>query len=130
MKSLSDYTQGPMTQLFTETGAFFAFSEDQLKEKTKSGVKYVAAGSGLVVEKEHYKRLIDGLELIISNGIAQDLNENGKNGVIRRELFNHESFYTNDITDCLDSLDRYNISPEEVAKAFSHIKRTEADSIY
>ena len=125
MKSLIDYTQSLMTDLFTETGAFFAFSEKQLNEQKQEGVKYIATDSGLIAPKEHYQKLMSGLESIHNAGIAQDLLENGKNGVIRRELFNHETFYTNDISNCVEALDGYNITAEEVAKAFSHIRRNE-----
>ncbi|MGR5097050.1 DUF7659 family protein, partial [Vibrio maritimus] len=40
MKYLSDYTQEKQTALFNETGAFFAFSNQQFDEAKKDGVKY------------------------------------------------------------------------------------------
>lgn len=123
--SLNRYTQEKQTALFESTGAFFAFSNDQLAGQKKDGITYVSLGSGLIVPKDNAKTLIDGLEKITAEGIKQDLAENGKEAIIRRELFNNECFYTGDISDCVAALSDYGISPSEIAEAYQRIRKTE-----
>lgn len=40
MESLTDYTESAYTQLFNETGAFFAFSNEQFEKGKQEGVTY------------------------------------------------------------------------------------------
>ena len=42
--------------------------------------------------------IIDDMDNVLKTGIAQDIKENGKEAIIRRELANHEASYTGDIT--------------------------------
>ena len=125
MKSLSNYTEEKQTELFLSTGAFFAFSNKQLAEKKQVNVKYVSVGLGLFVPKENAKSLIDGLESINDEGIKQDMAENGKDKIIRRELFNYECFYTGDVSDCVEALSEYGITREEIEAQYRHILNTE-----
>lgn len=116
--SLSNYTQEKQTALFESTGAFFAFSNEQLAEKKKEGVTYVSLGAGLIAPKSNAKALIEGLEKITSEGIKQDLEENGKEKIIDRELANYECYYTDDPSDCIEALEPYGITREEVLARF------------
>lgn len=125
MKYLSDYTQEKQTALFNETGAFFAFSNQQFDEAKKDGVKYCRITMGLICPVENTQKLIEGLESIQREGIAQDIKENDKTAIIRRELFNHECFYTNDITDCVDKLAEYSFTRDDIQNVFNHIRATE-----
>ena len=125
MKTLSNYTQEKQTELFRSTGAFFAFSNEQLAEKKKDNVIYVSLGSGLIVPKENAKTLVEGLENISAEGIKQDLAENGKDAIIRRELFNYECFYTGDVSDCVDVLAGYGITRQEIEAKYQQIRETE-----
>lgn len=65
------------------------------------------------------------LDSIAQEGIAEEIEENGKKAIIRRELFNHECFYTNDICDYVEKLEGYGISYDEVYEVFNHIPKTE-----
>ena len=125
MKYLSDFTQEKQTALFKETGAFFAFSQQQFEESKVEGVDYVSLVAGLVVPKENAKRLIEELEKIKIEGVNNDLDEHGKKAIIRRELFNHECFYTGDISDCVDKLASYKITEEEIQAQYEYILKTE-----
>ena len=118
MKSLSDYIQDKQTALFDETGAFFAFSNAQFEAKRQPDTVYCGFDGGMVVPKANAKKLLDGLAAIVDEGIAQDLAENGREAIIRRELANYECDYTGDITDCVEALERYDISAEEINAIF------------
>ncbi|EDK30745.1 hypothetical protein VSWAT3_25719 [Vibrionales bacterium SWAT-3] len=125
MKYLSHYIQDKQTQAFNEAGAFFAFSTKQFDEAKKEGVKYASLGMGLICPVDNAKQLMTSLDSIAQEGIAEDIEENGKKSIIRRELFNHECFYTNDICDCVEKLEGYGISYDEVYEVFNHIRKTE-----
>jgi len=125
MKALNNYTQEAQTNLFDSLGAFFAFSKDQFTRSMKDGVDYCTVGNGLVVPKENAKELVDGLESISKKGIEMDLAENGRKAIIRRELFNYECFYINDITDCVEALACYGIGSDEIRAEYSYILANE-----
>ncbi|EKG9563854.1 hypothetical protein O5P60_002664 [Vibrio parahaemolyticus] len=125
MKYLSDYTQQPQTALFDELGAFFAFSNKQFDESKKKGVEYVSLGMGMIVPKNNARELVSRLDEIQKEGIKQDIAENGKDSIIRRELFNHECFYTGDICDCVEKLKEYGYSYDDIYQVYSHICKTE-----
>ena len=125
MKYLSHYIQDKQTQAFNDAGAFFAFSNQQLDEAKKEGVKYASLGMGLICPVDNAKQLMTRLDSIAQEGIAEDIKENGKKAIIRRELFNHECFYTNEICDCVEKLEGYGISYDEIYEVFNHIRKTE-----
>lgn len=119
MKYLSDYMEAHQTKLFKETGAFFAFSEKQFMEKRLPGEKYVALDGGLFCLKGQEQILADGLERIYRECIKQDIEENGLDGVILRELGNHECWYVGDWQDGYDALIDYpGITKERVKHLF------------
>ncbi len=114
MNYLSDYTAKAQSELLKETGAFFAFSNQQFDEARTPGVEYVSLTTGLICPKDQAKTLWQGLEEIQQAGMKVDLEENGRVGVILRELGNHECQITGDITDAVDCLTPYGITREEV----------------
>ncbi len=118
MKYLSDYIEDKQTALFEKTGAFFAFGNDQLKEKAQPDTKYVSMGVGLICPKANAKELDEGLNLIHQQGIAEDIKENGIKAIIHRELGNHEAQITYDIDDTLMALGGYGITEEQVQAEF------------
>tara|TARA_B100001059_G_scaffold222859_1_gene247248 strand:+ start:138 stop:524 length:387 start_codon:yes stop_codon:yes gene_type:complete len=125
MKYLSHYIQDKQSQAFYEAGAFFAFSNQQFEDGKKEGVKYTSIGMCLICPTDSAKQLITRLDSIAQEGIAEDIKENGKKAIIRRELFNHECFYANDICDCVEKLEGYGISYDEIYEVFNHIRKTE-----
>ena len=118
MKYLSDYTQEHLTKAFEKHGAFFAFSKSQFDEKKVEGIKYVSDGTGMLVPKENYNALIEVIEEIHRNGIKQDIEENGIELIIKRELRNYECYYTGEIEDAVDALEDYGITYEQVKNVF------------
>ena len=118
MKTFNDYINDKHTKLFEETGTFFAFSSEQFKEKSKPGVKYADCGSGMICPKENVDKLLEGLKQARIEAVQEDLEENGKEAIIKRELMNHECFYTNDVEDAMRILKLYDCTLEEVKKTF------------
>lgn len=118
MKYLNDYTQEKTTKLLDNLGAFFAFSKKQFDEQMVPGTKYVNMNLGMICPKQNVIKMNYNYMYIVKEGIKQDIRENGKEGIIIRELYNHEAFYTGNIEDTHSCLDGYNITMEEVRKAF------------
>jgi hypothetical protein len=50
------------------------------------------------------------IQEITSGKIEKDLEGNGKDAIIERELNNFECFYASDIEDCIETLKRYGIT--------------------
>jgi len=124
MKTLSNYTEQALTEIFDETGAFFAFGDDQFAEKKKEGVTYRGMGGGLICPLENCLTLFEGIEEIHAAGIAKDIKENGIRAIIERELYNHECFYISDYSDAVDALKDYKITKEQVKKVYAEVYPT------
>ena len=118
MKFLTEYIEEKQSALFKELGVFFAFSNRQFDEAAVKGVTYVSMGMGMISPKEHVKELIEGLDTIHKEGMAEDLKDNGREGIIIRELYNHEAFYTCDTRSTFEAVEAYGITAQEVIQAF------------
>ena len=118
MKYLQDYQEQRQTELFTRLGTFFCFSGKQFKEGRKEGVKYSNMGSGMVTPDGTEIELIESLDTIYKESIEQDMKENGKDGIIKRELANHEAYYTGSIESTVEALEGYSITDEEILKVY------------
>ena len=114
MKYLSDYTKEATTELLKDTGAFFAFSNKQFDEQKQEGVTYCRLNSGTICPKANAQKLVEGMKSVFEAGIKRDLAENGKKGIIHRELGNHEYCITLDITDTSGALSGYGITDDEI----------------
>jgi hypothetical protein len=77
----------------------------------------VNMGQGMFCPSENVKEVIDQMDLIYKESIAEDMKQ-GKGKVILRELYNHECFYTGDITDCIEKLSDYPITEEEIKNVY------------
>jgi hypothetical protein len=127
MKHLQDYQEVAQTALFEKEHAFFAFGDDLKKEFNilkdngilLEGEKLTSIGAGLYVPTKNKKALIEGIDSIYKGAIAQDIKENGKEGIIIRELYNYECFYTGDISDAVDRLKPYGFTSDDICKAYS-----------
>ena len=60
--------------------------------------------------------------------IANDILDNGKEAVIRRELFFRECFWDGDIERCVDELEGYGITRCEILSMYLTIRETEIDN--
>ena len=118
MKTLSNYTEKAQTLLFKDKGVFFAFSDEQFNEQKKENVEYVSLGAGMICPKENAKDFLIKFNQISEQGIKLDMEENGKDKIIYRELCNYECFYVGDATDAIQALKRYNFSENEIMKVY------------
>ena len=126
MKYLQDYQEARQTELFNRLGTFFAFSTKQFNEAKKEGTKYINMGAGMLTPAGTEKELIDTLELIHNEAMAQDIKENGITGIIRRELYNHEAFYTGGINSTCEALEPYKeITKEMIRVEYNKIRSEE-----
>jgi|TARA_B110001469_G_C9382021_1_gene197975 hypothetical protein len=118
MNYLSDYTSAKQTQLLNDNGAFFAFSQKQLDEEKKEGVVYMSIAPGLIVPKINASKILKGFEAINTDGVKQDISENGIKAIIHRELANYEAQITGDISDTVQALEDYGITREQVSTEY------------
>lgn len=118
MKPLNSYTNDALTQLFNESGAFFAFSQQQFEMKKKEGVVYCSLGGGLISPKESAINVVESIANISKKGVEQYIAENGRRAIIKRELMNYECFYVGDVTDCVEALEEYGIEKDEIISVY------------
>lgn len=124
MKYLSHYIQDAQTELLNRLGGFFAFSQSQLDEQKKEGVEYASASFGLIAPKDNMKELLEGLENIYKLGIEKDKAENGIENIIKRELSNHEAYYTMSINATFNAISDYGVTREQVLEIFNKERLT------
>lgn len=127
MKYLSHYISEGQTKAFNECGAFFAFSDKQFAEGKKEGVKYVSLGGGMLCPKENASKLVEQLTAVHKSGVEQDIAENGIDGIIKRELANHEAYYTGDISSTVEALQMYDIATADVARVYNAERKNNQD---
>lgn len=120
MKYLQDYMNDRQTAALDKAGAFFAFSNKQFDEQKKPDVRYVSAGMGMICPKDTLQTLIAELDTIYTESVAQDIAENGLNAIIRRELNNHEAYYTRDLESTADALSAYPVTLEDIRAVFNN----------
>jgi len=123
MKYLQDYMNSGQDALFKEQKVFFAFNDEQVNEgMTKHSIpkeeKIVSLGSGMVCPKANARSVLQALDGIYRLGIEQDIKENGIDKIILRELYNHECFYVGDITDCVNKLEDYPITKNQIINIY------------
>lgn len=92
IKPLSHYLKAETAKLINETGAFFAHSEEDLKEKSKDGIKYVSLGAALVAPEENASETAAKFSQVRVNAMLSDIAENSLESIIERE----ETAYYND----------------------------------
>jgi len=103
-------------------GVFFAFSDTQFEEQKKEGVKYASVGAGCICPVDNVKPFIKAFDAIQKQGIAQDIKENGKAAIIERELANYECYWTSDISGCVDALEDYSFTVEDIQRVYNNTR--------
>ena len=71
------------------------------------------------------KSLSDYVQKCQKDGIDQDIKENGKFAIIRRELFNYECFYTCDLEPAIDELKEYGYNDTDIMEVFNNVRENE-----
>ena len=136
MPYLSDYIEQEQTKLMEELGVFFAFSEEQFKDgvaKNKhllpEGTKWAAMGAGMYMPSSNVDAFMRRHDQLVKKGIARDLAENGREGVLDRELANYEIGYSWDghhDPNFRDGIKGYGFTEEEIQQAYkTHMANNE-----
>lgn len=89
-------------QLITECSVFFAFSNEQFaanKTPLQDGEKYASIGAGGYMPKSKVNAFLNGLDEISAWEKAEIKKYKQIDECIKYELYNHECFYTHDLTD-------------------------------
>jgi hypothetical protein len=125
--------QDKFSQLITECGVFFAFSEKQFYEnKTplSEGEKYVSMGAGGYIPKgkvEAWKAGLKDIDKWYKVTMKQTKGLRREN--IAYELANHEAYYTCDISDTLEALGS-EYTAKEVWKVYHEERVKQNDLVY
>jgi hypothetical protein len=119
MNYLSDYINKSQTAILKKYGAFYAFSNQQFKDKMIDGVKYESRGMGLIVPLGKSKDLDIEIDALYKKGIQQDIVENGISKIIHRELANHECQITGDYQNVIELMSDYGITADQVHAEYS-----------
>lgn len=122
MKYLSDYTENGISEALEKFGGFFAFSDKQFNEAKKEGVKYTQIGHCLICPVENAIALSKAIIEVHDRAVQQDLQENGKDAIIERELYNYEAFYTGEIDDTVDAVKVYGFTHDDVLLVYRNIR--------
>jgi hypothetical protein len=113
--------EAKQTEALNRAGAFFAFSTKQFDEQKKTDTIYTNMYAGMICPKDTAQELDRALTAIYHDSIAEDIADNGLNGIIRRELNNHEAYYTRDLKSTIDALKDYpNITAEDIKEVFNN----------
>jgi hypothetical protein len=121
-KNIKEYTQEKTTELLNELGAFFAFSTEQFNEQKKEGIKYASLGAGLICPKNNAQEFINRFNSLNDSAIKQDIEDNGAENIIKRELYNYECFYVCDISDAVKALKKYGFSKDQIQSVYEKEK--------
>jgi hypothetical protein len=123
MKYLSQYTEKGVSDALKKAGAFFAFSDkqfDEQKDPNRARNEYINAGMGMVCPKDTVKTLLEEIHQVGIVGRKQDIAENGLNAIIRRELNNHEAYYTGNTESTEQALVGYPITRDQIIGVFKN----------
>ena len=73
----------------------------------------------MITPKKNAKEVSQKLQSIYKEAMAQDLEENGIQAVIERELNNYETYYTNDLEPVTEALKDYpEITQKDIIKVY------------
>lgn len=120
-----------VSQLIEEVGMFFAFSNKQLEEGMKKhplaeGDKYLDLGAGMFILKSNKEKEIQGFK-DIEEWFVKTIDEyNLRETYILYEIYNHECYYTYDITDAVEKLKGF-CTEEDIQNVFNKHKKDNHD---
>lgn len=104
--------------IFQEYGAFYAYSPEQVAGRAQPGEEYVKREGSMYVPKRHLKAVTDALDAAKKMAADQDMAKHAKDEIILRELLNNDCFYHSDLTQCINSLQIYGYTAEDVEAVF------------
>ena len=128
MKYLSDYIEAEQSALIKELGVFFAFSNAQFEEGVAEnghlkpeGTKWSSMGAGMYLPSVNVEEFMLRHKALHKSGIAKDLAENGREGVLERELGNYEiglAWEGHRDRNFRDGIEGYGFTEQEIEAAY------------
>lgn len=112
MKYLSDYLEPELKVLYKKHDAFYAFNKNQYEAEAKEGKSYTSLGFGLFVATNNVLAFKTDYVDVLKDCINLDIEENGRQNVIRREYNNYEY----DIDQTIAALKGYPMTEDEIRK--------------
>lgn len=126
MKNLKDIikiNEEANALLYSSTGTFFAFSDDDYKNKCEDGVIYKSLAMGMYVPAENVEKVVNGIVENRALFVKSDLDLHTVDEIIERELRNYECFYSFDYSDCIEPLADYGVTESEIRKVFLKLSK-------
>lgn len=107
LQEIKKLKEEKVSAAIADCGMFFAFSNEQFdKNKTplNEGEKYTSIGGGAYMPSKNVSKWNDEME-DLEKWFQNEIKENKlQDEIILYELYNHEAFYTGDISDTVDAL--------------------------
>jgi hypothetical protein len=108
-----------ITDALNKHGGFFAFSNDQFEKSHNPKIKkYISLGTGLYAPDMTHKKLVDDINNAWVDHVKRDLKNNTVKDIIWRELANYECQIIDDISDCVDALNFYGITKNQIINEY------------
>ena len=124
IKSKSSYSEEATTKALSKHGAFFAFSEEQLREGMKAnGIEdksdLRSTGAGMLCHKDNCEQLYKDLTKAWEDAVRQDKKENTTQAIIIRELGNYECQIVGSDENARDALSDYGFTDSDFKSAWT-----------
>lgn len=119
MTDLTKYINSETSKAMAEVGAFFANTVEEYRRQKIEGVKYARVATGLIcpsAKVASFNRLLSNVD--VPNPIAQAV-QSGCGAIIKRELYNRDSFWSGEIDDAVCGLAKYGFTTDEVAAVYN-----------
>jgi len=129
LKELKQQREQKHTELFHKVGLFWAFSNKQFQEnKTplKEGEKYVSIGAGGYLPKGNVDQFLKGMKDIKKWYNGEIKKNKSEEAEIIYELYNHECFYTNDISDVIEMFEGTYTKEQIIKVYYKEMKKVNA----
>jgi len=117
------YVQDEIDNVLKRYGAYLFSDLNQadtiLSDKSEEYGNYGNwMGKDLIAPKSTAPQLIQELDALKEKGIQLDIQNNGVEAIIKRELDRQDCYSKKDISDCVEELKPYNIPEQEIGKVF------------
>jgi len=105
---------------FSAWWAFFAFSDEQLKEwlNWKPEEEYASAPWGMIVRKNNCKEMFEAFHKHCDDERNRRIKEVWLDAIIESELWNYEAWYTWEIDDAYEVLKEYWATRQQVLNVY------------
>jgi len=107
-----------LTDVMNKYRAFFAFSTEQFNSKAIKCIQYTSLPTGLICPAIYANSLVKAIADLSDKHRSEKLIIDTKEEIILESLINHECFYTSEWDDCIDDLEHYPITNDEIKTCY------------